>query len=227
MYAHYRIEEAWQICGDLFCRAVEHQISNAQTDIERELLFCLLGGYGITYEHARAATEVVATLVPFAERRDDHELFDTLVSALSIAQFEPPRRDGSLRRYRFPRRKATLIVEARQWLRRHVPLLEHVNRIPDCRSRRQFLCSCPGIGPKTASWLLRNLGCGDQLAIVDVHVLRALKNAGRVAEEVRMPRDYEVVEDAFLEWCCELAAPAPAFDLFLWEWQRGTLVTHD
>ncbi|MDO8473501.1 MAG: hypothetical protein Q7T05_06765 [Dehalococcoidia bacterium] len=42
-----------------------------------------------------------------------------------------------------------------------------------------------------------------------------------------MPRDYEAVEDAFLKWCLELTAPPPAFDLFLWEWQRGTLAIRD
>jgi thermostable 8-oxoguanine DNA glycosylase len=69
---------------------------------------------------------------------------------------------------------------------------------------------------------LRNIGLGDDLAIVDVHLLRALRSAGRVPD-VKLPRDYELAESAFLDWCSDLDAPPPAFDFFVWAWQRGTL----
>jgi thermostable 8-oxoguanine DNA glycosylase len=58
------------------------------------------------------------------------------------------------------------------------------------------------------------------LAVVDIHVLRALASAGRVTE-ARLPRDYYAVERCFLEWCQELDAPPAAFDLMLWELQRA------
>ena len=221
----HQVEEAWRLCGDLFCRAIGKQVSTAQGDVDHEILFCLLGGFGITYEHGRAATDVIGPLAPFAREWDDEVLYDTLVSSLSLAQFEPQRRDGTLRRYRFPRRKARLIVDARRWILEHSPIHDRVAEFPDCRSRRQFLCDCPGIGPKTASWLLRNLGWGSEVGIIDVHVLSALRSAGRIRDRLVMPRDYEEAEVAFLEWCDELAAPPAAFDLFLWEWQRGTLIT--
>ena len=34
---------------------------------------------------------------------------------------------------------------------------------------------------------------------------------------------YEEIETAFLDWCRELSAPPAAFDLFIWELQRGDL----
>jgi thermostable 8-oxoguanine DNA glycosylase len=197
-------------------------MSTGYEDLERELLFCLLGGFGITYEHDRSATEIVATLAPFADFWNDGELLDALVATLSQAQFEPARRDGSPRRYRYPMRKARLIVDARRWVLQHGPLAIRLAELPDCRSRREFLCDCPGFGLKSASWLLRNVGLGSQLAIIDIHILRALADVGRVPRDVRLPRDYEAAEKAFLDWCIELAAPPPAFDLFLWAWQRQT-----
>jgi thermostable 8-oxoguanine DNA glycosylase len=164
----------------------------------------------------------LAPLRPFALELSASELEALLRSELESPQFEPLRQDGTFRRYRFPVRKANLIVRARSWLRTRPPLLAELADLECERARRRLLCECPGIGAKTASWLLRNLGLAHELAIIDVHLLRALRAAGRV-DNVVLPRDYELVEAAFLEWCRELNAPAAAFDLFVWEWQRGSL----
>lgn len=159
---------------------------------------------------------------PFAAGWTDHELQRRLLSELGQPQFEPRRVDGSLRRYRFPVRKAELIVRARQWLMSQGNLMGTLVSLESDRERRRLVCECPGVGPKTASWLLRNLGLATDLAILDVHVIRALKSTGRI-NEARLPRDYESIELIFLDWCREMEAPAAAFDLFLWEWQRGSL----
>ena len=98
-------------------------------------------------------------------------------------------------------------------------------QLDGAKARRRFLSECPGVGYKTASWLLRNLGLGDELAIIDIHVLRALVGAKRIPDGIQMPKDYDVAEEAFLAWCDELGAPPAGFDLFVWHWQRGILVT--
>ncbi len=217
------LEEAWQICADLFSAFSASHRTAVTVDSEHELLFCLLGGFGITYEHNRSAVDVIAALEPFCSTDADDELRELLAWKLSQPLFGPPRRDCSLRRYRFPRRKADLIVKARAWVRRHRPLADLLGSVADERERRRILCDCPGIGPKSASWMLRNIGLAQELAILDVHVVRALAAAGRLAG-ARLPRDYELVETAFLGWCHELNAPPAAFDLFIWEWQRGSLL---
>lgn len=215
------IEDAWAICADLFCDVTRASTDQSLELVEQELLFCLLGGFGVTYELCHSAACLVAELEPFSDRWSDEGLRTALVAVLESPKFEPRRRDGSLRRYRFPRRKAALIVEARGWLLRHSPLSERLRSIRGSQGRRELLCECSGIGPKSASWILRNVGWGDDLAILDIHVLRALADAGRIGE-VQMPRDYELAEVAFLDWCRELDAPPAAFDLFVWEWQRGS-----
>lgn len=218
------LEEAWKACGKAFYRGVEAQFVRKSGSVEAEILFCLLGGFGITYEHNVSALEVLAPLDPFGDSWDDDELFEAIAEELSVPQFDPPKRDGTPRRFRFPRRKATLIVLARRWVITNGPVEWWLERLSSARERRDYLCDCPGIGRKTASWLLRNLGWGDELAILDVHLLRALGEAGRMPDDVKLPRDYERVEEAFLQWCSDLDAPPGVFDLFAWEWQRGTLV---
>ena len=218
------VECAWRVVDDLYSDAIKTLVDVGRVEVESEFLFCLLGGFGITYEHGRSAADVIWQLRPFSEEWEDDDLFEAISDALMQPQFSPVKLDGSLRRYRYPRRKASTIVKARDWLCRNSPLHERLMELNDCRERRRFLSDCPGIGLKTASWLLRNLGLGEELATIDVHVFRALVEAGRIPNTVQLPRDYERVEDAFLEWCDELEASPAAFDLFIWDWQRGTLL---
>jgi thermostable 8-oxoguanine DNA glycosylase len=70
--------------------------------------------------------------------------------------------------------------------------------------------------------VLRNTGWAQDLAILDVHVLRAMSDAGLIGES-GLESSYEAVERTFLDWCARLGAAPAVFDLFLWEWQRGTL----
>lgn len=218
------IEDAWRSCSDLFSEFASRSLNTFGENLEGEVLFCLLGGHGIPYELAASAAEVVLRLDPFNPCWGESTLLGELNSALGRPQFGPPRSDGQLRRYRFPARKALAIVTARRWLLvqgSQTPLRHRlIGRPPP--QRRELLCQCPGIGPKTASWILRNVGLGESLAIVDVHVLRALQSTGRVSLDAKLPRDYGAAETAFLQWCRELGAEPAAFDLFVWEWQRGS-----
>ncbi len=219
------LEEAWRVVGDLYSQAVYPPGIVQRYNIEDELLFCLLGGFAVTYEHGRSACDKIRQLRPFANEGSDHELFEVISAELMRPQFEPRRVDGGFRRYRFPKQKASVLVRARKWVWDQEPLDEHLLRLGSAKERRRFLSECPGIGLKSASWLLRNLALGDELAIIDIHVLRALVGAKRIPDSIQIPKDYEVAEEAFLAWCNELGAPAAAFDLFVWHWQRGSLVT--
>jgi N-glycosylase/DNA lyase len=209
----------WSEFGWFYVDRVSAAIEQGSRNPERELLFCLLGGHGITFELASSATTVLERLDIFDSDYDLQRLEGLIRAELDKPQFEPRRHDGSRRRYRYPRRKAELIARAAGWAREQGPLAQRLSSIGDERSRRAFLCECPGVGLKTASWMLRNIGLGEALAVIDIHVLTALVAVGRV-RNMKLPRDYEAVEHCFLSWCKELKAPPAAFDLMLWEWQR-------
>jgi thermostable 8-oxoguanine DNA glycosylase len=214
--------EAWAERASEYRRAVPALAASSECGLRRELVFCLLGGHGVTFELALSATDVVMALCPFESFWTSTELKRVLREELSEPQFDPRCKNGSLRRYRYPNRKASLLLEARDWVLENGGLSQELAAIDCEHERRAWLCDCPGIGPKSASWLLRNTGYADRLAILDVHILRAMQEAGRLPE-MRLPRDYESIEAYFLAWCDELKAPASALDLFLWEWQRGDL----
>jgi len=210
----------WDEFGEKFEERTRSLAGSTDADLRRELVFCVLGGHAVPYELARSAADLVSEIDIFSDPRADPCLHADLERELSTAQFLPCRVDGGLRRYRYPRRKAQLLVACRGWINDIGSLRHALDNIGGERERRALLCGCPGIGPKSASWLLRNCGLGDDLAILDVHVLRAMGNAGRI-EHASLPRDYELVETAFLEWCRDLGAPAAAFDLLLWEISRA------
>jgi N-glycosylase/DNA lyase len=216
---------AWSACSDLYTRATApRSLVPTRTQFERELLFCLLGGFGVCFELAVSAAARLTLLEPFSSKWSDSDLIQRLANELSLPQFEPRNAAGVTRRYRFPTRKAHLIVGARRWLIAQGAVSDVLVAVESETERRRLLCQCPGVGNKTASWILRNLGLATRLAILDVHVVRALQAAGRISN-ARLPRDYEAVEAAFIEWCDELSAPPAAFDLFVWDWQRGLLAT--
>ena len=188
--------------------------------LRRELIFCLLGGHGVTFELAMSATDVVLAMCPFDASWTHATLGEALRSEFGKPQFEPRRRDGSLRRYRFPTRKAHLITEAVSWVALQDGLRGGLKARSDESDRRAWLCECPGVGMKTASWVLRNCGWARNVAILDVHLLRALVEAD-VVRDTTLPRDYLAVEDAYLRWADELGACPAALDLFLWDVQRS------
>jgi N-glycosylase/DNA lyase len=192
--------------------------------LHQELCFCLLGGHAVSYELARSATDVVMALDPFDPCWTEAELRQAIEGELSAAKFDPRRRDGSLRRYRFPTRKAVLLGSAVAWVSAGAGLRIELRRRAGEGERREWLCECPGIGPKSASWFLRNTGYAEDLAILDVHILRAMREADRLGT-LELPRDYLAVEARFRTWCEEIGASVAAFDLFLWEWQRGDIAT--
>jgi N-glycosylase/DNA lyase len=211
---------AWVERADRYVNSVQRP-GAGEDEIRSELLFCLLGGHGITYELAESAWERLVELGCLSYDWDLAELTELLERELARPQFRPVKRDGSLRRYRYPRSRAHLVVEALHWLKRVGPLQAALKDIHTEHERRKLLCQCPGIGPKTASWILRNSGYASELAVLDIHILRAMDRAGR-RPPGRLPQAYQIIEDAFLVWCRELAVPAAALDLFLWEWERET-----
>ena len=61
----HTVEGAWGVVRDLYCQAVCRDEAVEICEIENELLFCLLGGFGITFEHGRSAYGTIRQLDPF------------------------------------------------------------------------------------------------------------------------------------------------------------------
>ena len=174
--------------------------------LHEEVALCLLGGYGITEKMAYAA---------FARLRDERLLTGAVLDAdkfrVSLARpFDVPGHEKPVR-YRFPTMKAERLAGAFEVLSADTPppLSEPVQL-------RDWLTTLPGVGQKTASWVVRNLTRSDEVAIIDVHIRRAGVAAGIFDPAWKLPRDYRRFEEAFVMWARLGAVPTADLDACIW-----------
>jgi N-glycosylase/DNA lyase len=172
--------------------------------LAEEIAACLLGGYGIP---------AAVGLAAFREVREK----GLLDGAPSAAQVEavlaiPIRVPGraSLVRYRFARQRSQRLAAALEVLDASTPP-------DDSLELRAWLMRLPGIGPKTASWIVRNHHACDQVAIIDIHVHRAGIAAGFFSSAWRLPRDYAIFEDAFCQVAAVAGVSAASLDACIWD----------
>ena len=180
--------------------------------LTEELAACLLGGYGMPAEIGLAA---------FARLRDMGMLEAPHVSEVEAALSRPfVTSRGSSRKYRFPRQKARYLCASLEAMRavRHFPICDV--------ELRDLLVDMPGVGPKTASWIVRNHRGSDAVAIIDVHVLRAGRHIGIFAPSWNPTRHYVELEAAFLDFARALDVPASMLDSLIWDYMRRLGVSY-
>lgn len=198
----------WAAIADLEGEQADDYVSPRGTPLAEDLAFCLLGGYGVRMELNRAAWERLDEAG--ALRADDVPSADEFEALLS----EPLLVNGRLQKYRYPRQRAG---------RLHIALRSIREAPPDTgepKSFRNRMMALPGIGPKTASWIVRNHVGSDEVAILDVHVLRAGAMIGLFPETYRLPRDYETLESKFLSFAQALQVRASVLDAIIWREMR-------
>jgi hypothetical protein len=184
------------------------------TSVDEELAACLLGGYGIPAELGMAAFERV---------RDLNLIFPGVSAAvIETALADPFEIAGRLRRYRFHRQKANALSRA-------LELLPKIDFSVGDKSLREGLTTLPGIGRKTASWIVRNFRCSDEVAIVDVHIARAGRIAGFISPFWEPSRHYLVMEEKFIAFAKALDVRASVLDGLMWDHMRrlGQLARED
>jgi len=174
-----------------------------------EIGFCLLGGYSVTFEANLAAFEWLRK----------HGVFDLNVdvseSQILALLSQPLDVQGRPRRYRFPNQRTTRIAAMRRRMAESPPDSTSPHAL------RDYLMSLQGIGPKTASWIVRNYLDSDDVAIIDVHVLRACRWMNLFPEDISLPRDYEVLEERFLNFAKAINVRSSLLDAVMWTETRG------
>ena len=118
--------------------------------------------------------------------------------------------DGRLVRYRFAKQKARYLAAALQ------KLAAEEAPIQSGRALRDWLLDVPGIGYKTASWVARNWLDADDVAILDIHILRAGLLGKFFESHLTVERHYLELEEQFIRFSKGLGVRASELDALIW-----------
>jgi N-glycosylase/DNA lyase len=174
---------------------------------EEEVVACLLGGHGILAEVGVAA---------FERLRDQGLIAGPApsVEVLSANLRQPLMLEGRDIVYRFWSKKARYVSGVLKTLKQQPAPLDSP------RGLRDHLMQLPGIGPKTASWIVRNWLGSNEVAILDIHVIRAGQLMGLFSTIDRVEQHYLGMEQRFLELATAMEVPAANLDSLIWHKMR-------
>jgi N-glycosylase/DNA lyase len=178
---------------------------NLGETLAEEVIACVVGGYGMPARVGIAGFRALKTanLVRTAPPPSATEVERVLRQPLNLG-------DGRMVRYRFPTQRAVRVANC-------LGVLASTPAPENPMDLRAWLLRLPGIGPKTASWIVRNHCASSDVAIIDIHVQRAGIAAGFFSSGWLLPRDYALFEAAFLEVARVGRVPAAALDACIWQ----------
>ncbi len=180
--------------------------------LQEEIAACLLGGYGMPAELGVAAFERLRVEGALASRTSQKTIEALLSAPLDVM--------GKRVRYRFAKQKAAYLAEA-------LVTLDEIGPLPASdRGFRDALLRLPGVGPKTASWITRNLRASDEVAILDVHICRACEAAHVFPPGSNPAREYFQLEARFLKFATAINVRASELDNLMWQTMRRIGKSH-
>lgn len=171
-------------------------------NILEEVVVCLLGGFGMKSEIGLAAFDRLKTRNLIAKGVNYEVINDSLKEAFLIKNKKI--------HYRFPNQKAKFISD---FLNR-----SDLQKIPlhNDLALRNWLMSVKGIGPKTASWITRNILDSENVAIIDIHIYRAGLITGLFSSNLDMQKDYFKMESLFIKFCRAMQVQPSKMDTIIW-----------
>jgi thermostable 8-oxoguanine DNA glycosylase len=171
--------------------------------LKEEVGACLLGGHGIPAAVGLAAFNKLKDCGAFNAEPPPEDLIYEWLS-------QPIETGSKSVHYRFARQKSRYLAAALNKLNAEVAPTD------SGRVLRDWLLSIPGIGHKTASWVARNWLSADDVAILDIHILRAGLLAGFFPGDLTVERDYLKLEQLFLEFSKAMGVKASELDALIW-----------
>jgi N-glycosylase/DNA lyase len=174
-------------------------------------------------------TELVfCILTPQSKARTCWAVVESLLSKNLILDGGEKEIVRELNRTRFKNKKTAYILHARRLFSANgkVSIVSKLQQFRDAREARDWLAgNVRGIGLKEASHFLRNIGFGEDLAILDRHVLRSLSQL-RVIEKVPThltEKMYLKIENQMSRFAQAIKVPLHHLDLVLWFKETGKI----
>lgn len=183
--------------------------NGSDEDIHAELSFCIL----TPQSKARNAWKAITTL------RADGVLFTG--DAQTISDY--------LNIVRFKNNKAKYLVELREQMKNEkgeIITKQFFNSLPSTFEKREWIVkNIKGMSYKEAGHFLRNVGFGEDVAILDRHVLKNLVKLEVISEipKTITPKLYLEIEEKLRVYCKEVGIGMDQIDLLLWYLEAGEI----
>lgn len=130
---------------------------------------------------------------------------------------------------RFKNNKAKYLVLLREQMKNlegDIITKDFFSSFPSVFEAREWIVkNIKGMSYKEASHFLRNVGFGEEIAILDRHILRNLKRL-EVIEEIPKtltPKLYKEIEEKMKYYCDKTGIPMDQLDLLLWYLEAGEI----
>lgn len=181
-------------------RLMQFKRNDTKEKIEKEFFFCLL--------------------TPQCKARVCWDNVEYLYTNGILQEGNDKQISESFRGVRFRNNKARYIVEARsKFFNGRSSLLKMLSEEEDAGFLRKYIAkNVKGMGYKEASHFLRNIGRGEDLAILDRHILRGLVMAEvikKIPESLTVKR-YLNIEESMKKFAEEIKIPMAHLDFVFW-----------
>jgi N-glycosylase/DNA lyase len=177
-----------------------------EDDVLAEMLFCIL----TPQSKARGCWSCMESIIK-------KRLLKTGSEKQVLAELKYPR---------FKYKKAKYFIEAREKFIKNgkVTIKQFMSGFKNAVEMRDwFQQNIKGYGLKEASHFLRNVGFGEDIAILDRHILRNLKKLGVIKEipgHISL-KLYHEIEEKMKAFAKKVMIPMAALDLILWAKETG------
>lgn len=179
-----------------------------EQDIFAELVFCIL--------------------TPQSKAKSCWAAVENIFDKNLLLEGDTHRINKELNEVRFKNKKAEYIVEVGKLfsINNRISIKSKIAELSDAFCARDWLAeNVKGIGYKEASHFLRNIGLGENLAILDRHVLKNLKSLGVVKE---IPNSlskwrYFEIEKNMKDFSDKISIPLGHLDLVFWYKETGEI----
>ncbi len=195
-------------------RAIETRLSEfkrvfrngSEEDIFAELVFCIL--------------------TPQSKAKVCWECVGNLKRNKLLLKGSPKEISKNINKARFKNKKAEYIIEARKKFLSggRLNIKSKISEFRNVRQAREWLVdNIKGIGYKEASHFLRSIGFGEEIAILDRHILRNLKELGVIREipPSISEKKYLEIEKRMKEFARDVNIPVSHLDLVFWYKETG------
>ena len=131
-----------------------------------------------------------------------------------------------LKGVRFKYKKGGYIMEARKFFMKNDGIKQRLEKFRDAGEAREWLVNnVKGMGYKEASHFLRNIGLGENLAILDRHILKNLNLLGVIQKipDSLSKKKYMEIEKKMKKFAEEIGIKMSHLDLVLWYKETGEI----